>query len=177
MNKSVIVAICGLSAAMSVALMFFGGLLYVFSYTVPMLLGIIIITVKKTFKNGAAVAVFFSVSFLSLILVTDKECVLMYALFYGYYPIIKEYLERVRSKFLSVLLKLLLFNAALFLIELLCVYIFGIPFFENGKFSVVMLVSFTAAMNLLFFMYDILLKYWLIFYGRRIEKRIKNLFK
>ncbi len=177
MNKSVVAAMCGLSAALSVVLMFLGGLFYVFSYTVPMLLGLIIITVRKTFGNRAAFAVYFSVSVLSMILVSEKESVLMYFLFYGYYPIIKPYIEKIKPRAVSFLVKLLLFNLSVLVIELLCVYVFQIPFFDDGVFSAAMLIFFAAAMNLSFLMYEFLLKYSLILYEKRIEKRIKKLFK
>ena len=176
-KKSVRVAVCGLAAALSVTLMFFGGVVYVFAYAVPMLLGLISVMIKKSFDTGSAVFVYIAVSLLSLMLVPEKESVMMFVLFFGYYPIIRESFEKIKSKALRVILKLILFNASLTVIELICVFLFGIPFFEDGIFSAGLLIGFAVAMNAVFIMYDILLRMFLILYEKKIEKRIKKYIK
>ena len=176
-NKSVRAAMCGLAAALSITLMFLGGVLYVFAYTVPMLLGLISVMIKKTLGTGSAVFVYIATSILSLILVPEKECVMMFVLFFGYYPIVKSYFEKIKLKAVRFILKLLLFNASLAVIELICVYAFGIPFFEDGVFSAALLIGFAAAMNFVFVMYDFLLKIFLVLYEKKIEKRIKKFLK
>lgn len=176
-KKSVRVAVCGLAAALSVTLMFFGGVVYVFAYAVPMLLGLISVMIKKSFGTGSAVFVYIAVSLLSLMLVPEKESVMMFVLFFGYYPIIRESFEKVKAKALRLILKLILFNASLTVIELICVFVFGIPFFEDGVFSAGLLIGFAVAMNAVFIMYDILLRMFLILYEKKIEKRIKKYIK
>ena len=168
---------CGLAAALCVTLMFLGGILYIFAYTVPMLLGLVTVMIKKTFGTGSAVSVYIATSILSLILVPEKETVMMYVLFFGYYPIIRTYLDRIKSKIISLSLKLIIFNACVAVIELICVYVFGIPFFEDGDFSKAMLIVFALAMNVIFIMYEHLLKYFVLLYERKIEKRLKNILK
>lgn len=177
MKKSVKAAICGLCTALCVVLMFMGGTIYVFAYAVPMVLGILMVMIKKTLGNAAAVSVYISTSLLSMILVSEKESVLMYLLFFGYYPIIKHSIEKIKPKILSVLLKFVVFNASLILIEFICVYVFKIPFFENNKFSIIVIAAFAVSMNIMFIMYEFLLKYYLIIYEKKLEKRIKNIFK
>ena len=93
LKKSVMAAFCGMAAALSVALMFAGSLFYVFAYAIPMLLGVVVFMINKTFGKGYAIYVFIAVSVLSMLFVPDKETVLMYALFFGYYPIIKPYIR------------------------------------------------------------------------------------
>ena len=176
-KKSLRVAVCGLAAALSVTLMFFGGVVYVFAYAVPMLLGLISVMIKKTFGTPSAVFVYVAVSLLSLILVPEKESVMMFVLFFGYYPIIRESFEKIKSKVIRYVLKLILFNASLTVIELICVFIFGIPFFEDGVFSAGLLIGFAAVMNFVFVMYDFLLRMFLILYEKKIEKRIKKYIK
>ena len=176
-KKSVRVAVCGLAAALSVTLMFFGGVVYVFAYTVPMLLGLISVMIKKSFGAGWAVFVYVAVSLLSFMLVPDKESVMMFVLFFGYYPIIRESFEKIKVKVLRLILKFLLFNASLAVIELICIYVFLIPFFEDGVFSWGLLIGFAVVMNLVFVMYDFLLRSFLILYEKKIEKRIKKYLK
>ena len=87
MKKSIQAALCGLAAALCVTFMFLGGIFYIFAYTVPILLGLVTVMIKKTFGNASAVSVYIAVSILSLMLVPEKETVMMYVLFFGYYPL------------------------------------------------------------------------------------------
>lgn len=177
MKKSVKAAFCGMAAALSVALMFAGSLFYVFAYAIPMLLGMIVFMINKTFGRGYALYVYLAVSILSMLFVPDKEAVLMYALFFGYYPIIKPFVEKIKIKVLPFVLKLLLFNIAVFVIEILCVKVFGIPFFDDGVFSKSILIFFAVSMNLCFVMYEFLLRNFKIIYERKIEPRITKALK
>lgn len=164
-------------AALSVALMFAGSLFYIFAYAIPMLLGILVFMINKTFGKGYAFYVYLAVAVLSMLFVPDKETALMYALFFGYYPIIKPYIEKIKVKTFPSVLKLLLFNFSILVIELLCVKVFGIPFFDDGVFSKSMLVFFTVAMNFCFVMYEGFLKNYKIIYERKIEPRILKALK
>lgn len=177
MKPSIKVATCGICTALSVVLLFFGGTIFIFSYVVPIVLGVLMIMLKKTLKTSSAVSVYVATSILSFMIVPDKETVLLYVLFFGYYPIIKSSIEKIKPKFLLAFVKILLFNVSFVVIELLCVYVFGIPFFEEGHFSAFILISFVALMNLLFAMYEYILKYSLILYETKFEKRIIRILK
>ena len=83
MKTSVKAAVGGVSAALSVVLMFFGGIIYIFTYAVPMVLGVLMSVLKKTFTDSCALCVYAAVSVLSFIFVPEKEIVLMYVLFFG----------------------------------------------------------------------------------------------
>ncbi len=177
MKNSVKTAVCGLSTALSVVLMFVSGFFYSLTYVAPLVLGFLMVMVCKTFGAKSALCVYFASAFLSLILVSQKESAIIYTLFFGYYPIIKQYLDKVKPKIISAALKLTIFNACIALTEIICVYILGIPFFEDGVFSVSMIAAFAALMNIVFIFYEIALKYFNIVYERKIEKQIKKLFK
>ncbi|MCD7722434.1 MAG: hypothetical protein LUH82_00575 [Clostridiales bacterium] len=177
MKASLKAAACGLVTAASVVLMFLGGVLYIFSYAVPVVLGVLLYMFKKTFKTQCAAAVYVSTCVLSLLFVPEKECVLMYILFFGYYPLFKEKLDKIRPAFLKWLVKLAVFNISIFIIELLCVVIFNIEFFDGGVFSSSMLAIFAVCMNILFLTYEFLLKYYLILYEKKLEKKIKSIFR
>lgn len=177
MKKSVKAAFCGLASALCIALMFTGSLFYIFAYAVPMLLGLVTLMLNKTFGKGYAIYLYISTSVLSLLFVPEKETVMMYVLFFGYYPVIKPYMEKIKIRFIPFLLKLILFNISVFAIEIICVYVFAIPFFEDGVFSSAMLIFFAAAMNISFVMYEMLLQKFSVLYEMKIEKRIKNALK
>lgn len=94
MKTSIKAAVCGICTALSVVLMFLGGIFSVLLYVVPMILGILMIMLQRTFGKGFAVTVYAATSILSLIIAPEKEMVLMYALFFGYYPMVLPYLEK-----------------------------------------------------------------------------------
>lgn len=166
-----------MSTALSVLLMLLGGVLYVFTYTMPLLLGLLMLMLNKTFGKSCALITYASVSVLSMILSADKEGVLLYILFFGYYPIIKARLDMVKFKPLRAIAKLLLFNFALAGTELLSFYVFGIPFFEGSINSIWIVIAFGGAMNLIFIMFEFLLNKYFILYEKKLEPKIKNIFK
>ncbi len=177
MKNSEKAAVGGLCTALSVVLLFFTSVLYIFTYVVPMVLGVLMSTVKKTFSSACAWSVYIAVSVLSLFLVPEKESVLMYVLFFGYYPIIKSGIEKIRPAAFAFIVKLILFNITVAAAELAAYFIFGIPFFEDGSFSYVMLVLFAVLMNVVFVMYEFLLRNFMVLYEKKLEKRIKKIFR
>lgn len=169
-------AMCGLCSALSVLLLFLGGIMTIFAYICPMLTGIMMIVLVNTFGYSCAWITYFSTSVISFFVVPDKECMLMYVFFFGYYTILRQLLLKIKPAFLKSVAELLLFNAALAAVNLVLFYVFGIPFAsaEDGKW---VLVVFWIAMNLLFLLYERLLGILDTLYKRKIEKRIKHILK
>jgi hypothetical protein len=71
----------------------------------------------------------------------DKECGLTYIFFFGYYPIIKPYIDKLKVKIVRVVIKLLIFNAGIISSQALLIYAFGVPI-ENtlGKYTILILL-------------------------------------
>ncbi|MCM1285275.1 MAG: hypothetical protein NC213_06300 [Acetobacter sp.] len=176
MKNSLKIAFCGITTALSVLFMLIGGLISLFAYIMPMLAGVLMIMVTRTFKTSSAVMTYISTSLLSFILVADKECMLMYVLFFGFYPILKSFIEKLKNKSFRLIIKLLLFNVLMLVAQLILYFVFGIPFSENddGK---VLIILFAVMLNILFIVYDIMLNKILIIYEIKLEPRIKKLFK
>ncbi|MGI6169675.1 MAG: hypothetical protein ACOYI4_08260 [Christensenellales bacterium] len=70
-------------------------------------------------EMGLAVLGFVGASLLGLLIVPNKVQILPYVLFFGHYGLGKYLLERIRSKPLSIFLKLVYFNVCMLLIYLL----------------------------------------------------------
>ncbi len=175
-KKSTLVSVCGLTTALSVALLFLGGVSYILSYTVPMIVGIFNIILKQTFGKTSAWITFVSTSLISLMLVSDKECAMMYIFCFGYYPIIQEDINKIKYRGLRVFTKLFIFNLLVALAQLILVYVFCIPFLEDGDSKVFILI-FALMMNIIFFFYDIILVRVLFLYKHKFEKHIKRIFR
>jgi len=67
--------------------------------------------IESGLKRGALV--FIVSSALSMLIVPNRVAPLIYILFFGYYPLVKSLIERIRSKAVQWALKLLVFNASL----------------------------------------------------------------
>ena len=93
-NKTKNTAVSGLMTALSVVLMMLTTLIPVFMYVIPIVTGLLVLFIADVSNKKWGAGVYFSTAFLSILLITDKEAALTYALFFGYYPLLKETIEK-----------------------------------------------------------------------------------
>jgi len=169
-SKSSRVALGGIVAALCVTAMFLTGVVPALYIAAPMATGMLMLILVEEVSVSWAWLTYVSVSLLSLIVTFDKEAALMFVLFFGYYPILRMYLEKMHLKPVKAVLKQLLFNVFLILDYLLTVYVLGVPTFEDTlpHMYVILIVS----ANLLFLMYDRLLSQMHWFYERVFVRKI-----
>lgn len=94
--------------------------------------------------------------------------------FFGYYPILKGKLEKIRVHMVEYLLKFSVFNVAMVANYMVIIYLFGIqdileevgPF---GKYSVLLLL---ALGNVVFWIYDVALSRIITAYREVLRKKI-----
>ena len=168
MKKSTQVAIGGLASALCLLMMFLTGLIPFSTYCFPAFAGIVLIAVAEENGTRTAVMVYVATSFLALLIVPDREAVMLFIMLLGYYPILKPHIDRL-GKLVGAVAKLVLFNSVVVAFYYIMCYLFGVPdmlegWGDLGKFTVVaalLLVNFTL------FMYDFLLaealriyRYW-----------------
>lgn len=175
MKNSKVIAYSGVATALSVVMLFLGSIFWVLGYTMPLVASLVMIILLDSISQKSALLTFISTSIISFILLNDKECVLLYILFFGYYPLIRDKINDIKPKFLSYLLKFITFNAAMVLTQVLCVYVFGIPFDDMlGKWGIVL---FVLCLNLVFFVFDKLYTLLLRLYKIKLKKKIEKYIK
>ena len=154
MKKTRYTTISGMVSALSVVIMLLTNLMPSMMYVIPIITGAIVFAVNEIIGKKWALGVFFVTSFISFILLTDKEAALNYTLFFGYYPLLKPSYEKL-PKVLSWGVKVLTFNVALVTIGLIVTFIFKLPFLDEdmGKFTIPI---FAVLFNIVFVMYDIM---------------------
>lgn len=155
-RKSVQVALGGIATAICIVLMFLTGMVPFSYYALPALAGLVLIAVKEENGLSTAMIVFAAVSLLSLFVVPIKEAALLFVCFFGYYPILRDSLSRLRPRVLSWVVKFAIFNAAVVAAYWVIVHLFGITeiledFGDFGKYSVYVLLAFA---NVFFVVYD-----------------------
>lgn len=177
MKQSSKTAFGGLLTALSVVLMFLTGIIPFLTFALPALAGALLILIVMEIGSKWALCVYAAVSILSLLVVADKEAAMMYAAFFGYYPVIKSFLESKLPRWLEWVAKLLIFNTAMVLAYLVIIYVFGIPLDEMeefGKYAVPILLGMG---NVVFIIYDIALTRLIGAYLHRWRKTFRRLFK
>lgn len=175
MKNSKVIAYSGVATALSVVMLFLGSIFWVLGYTMPLVASLVMIILLDSISQKSALLTFVSTSIISFILLNDKECVLLYVLFFGYYPLIRDKINDIKPKFLSYLLKFVSFNAAMVLTQILCVYVFGIPFDDMlGKWGIVV---FVLCLNLVFIVFDKLYTLLLRLYRIKLKKKVEKYIK
>ncbi len=97
----------GIMAAVALVLMLLSSVIPVMSYGLPAIAGFLTTLVVIECGDKMAAVCYGAVSLLSLILVPDKESAILYLILFGWYPIVKQYIERLRKPVLEWVLKLL----------------------------------------------------------------------
>lgn len=161
--------------ALSVVLMMLTTLVPVFMYVIPIITGLLVLFTADFANKKWGVGVYFAAAFLSILLITDKEAALTYALFFGYYPLIKDVIEKL-PKALAWILKFILFNAVAVGIGVISFYLFGVSgeeYDEFGKYTIPILL---VMANVAFVLYDFCLtknRFLLTRFSQKLEKLIK----
>jgi len=173
-RKSTQVALGGMFSALCVSLMFMTGLIPFGTYAIPMLAGAMLIPVVVELGKKAAVMVYVSVGILSIFVAADKEAAMMFLVFFGYYPILKQPLECLPNRVLEYLMKFLVFNASVVGGFAFVFYVLGMQEIlegleDFGRYTAAILLAFG---NVVFYLYDVALTRYYTLYVWWFRPRI-----
>lgn len=154
MKTSLKVSIGGAVAALGLVLMFLTSLVPVGTYAFPTFAGILLVIIVIEIGYSFALSVFAATALLSFLLVSDKEAALLYAMFLGYYPILKALIERIRNNVLQYAVKFALFNACMIGAFYIAVFLLSIPEESFNLFGVYLPWVFLIIGNVFFLFYD-----------------------
>lgn len=107
------VAFCGLITALSLVFMLMTNLIPVGTYAFPCLAGVLLVAVVIEFGWKWAVAAFAAVAILSALFAGDKEAAVYFIAFFGFYPILKSGIERLKSKVVQYIIKYAVFTVCM----------------------------------------------------------------
>lgn len=171
------VAFGGIISAISIVLMFSTGLFSTLTYAIPAIAGALLIMIVIEISPKFAGAVYLAVSVLSLLVVADKEAAVMYTAFFGYYPILKGFIEKKYNGLLSWIIKYIIFNVAVVSAYFVVSKVLGISYDDIeflGRFALPLL---WLICNITFAFYDIALTRILSIYVYNWRKYVKRVFK
>ena len=92
------VALGGIVAALCIVIMFLTGVVPALYIVSPMAAGLLMVILAEEVSVGWAWLTYLAVSLLSLMVTFDKEAALMFILFFGYYPMLRLNLEKIKAK-------------------------------------------------------------------------------
>ena len=171
------IAFCGITAALALVILLMT-VIPITEISLAALAGIVGIPVVIEFGRKYGLAIFATVSVLSLILIPTLEGKALYIAFFGYYPVLKSALETHRlPRIAEWSVKLVVFNVAVVAVYLLMLYVFGLPAdtFTIGGVSLPWL--FLLLGNVVFFIYDWCLTGLISKYMTAWQPRVHRVFK
>lgn len=175
--RSFKVALGGIIASLSIVLMLLTGLIPVLTYAVPAICGALLMMLVIELGPKFALSVYAAVAILSMLMVADKEAAVMYAAFFGYYPVLKGFLEKHLKKILCWIMKYIVFNITMIVSYFIVSRVLGITFSDMDSFGEFAMPILLAAGNVVFALYDVALTRLVTAYLFRWQKHIKKLFK
>ena len=177
LKNSLKLTYCGVITAISVVIMFFTSLIPIGLYVLPAIAGYIITSVKKEINFKWAFLTYIAVSIVSLMLVAEKESVLMFIFFFGYYPILKFKIDEYKSKVIKIILKFLCFNISVIFVYFIAIQVLNISENEFEILGVYIPGIFLFLGNIIFFAYDYSLVGAGFYYDKKIHPYINKLSK
>ena len=164
MKKSVKVAFGGIVSAI-VCIIMAASLIPNVTFAAPAVAGLMLIAVFAEAGAVYAAGGFIASGILSFF-ISNKTSWLLFVLFFGFYPIVKPFIEKIKSPAVKWLAKFLLFNASAVAVYLVGILIMGVSI---AKWAV---ITAFALGNIAFVLYDIAVSRVAVFYYLRIHERL-----
>lgn len=150
------IALGGVISSLSVFMMFCSGILPMLDYTIPTFTGFLMVIMIVETNAAWAFMTYVAVSLLALLITPNLQVSLLFIMFMGYYPILKYYLDKMKARFAAIVIKFVVFNAAIISFYLLFQFVFmtedmleGMERF--GKYAALVLLLIA---NVFFVLYD-----------------------
>jgi len=177
MTKIKSLALSGVFAGLSLALMWTGSFIPSMDYALPAMAGMLTLLLVLELNSLWALGVYAAAAALSLLLLPTKGVPLLYAMFFGYYPALKSTLERRLPAWLAWICKLAAFNAAVVSAYVLATKVFNIDLDDFGEtFGRWAKIVMLAVGNFSFWMYDyMVLSVFAGLYRKRWRKKLHKL--
>lgn len=166
------IAIGGIIAALSVVIMLLDNLVGIGTYALPALAGLLLTVIVIEFGKPWAFAVYAAVAMLSFVMVANKETVLIFTGFVGYYPILKAIIERVKKKLLQWVIKLAVFNVVTVGMLLLAALVLNVSLDMITMPGVNLPALMLLVGNVVFVLYDYTITLMVSVYVNRIRSKL-----
>lgn len=177
MNHSGKVALGGIVTALCTVLMFLTGLIPIGTYALPAIAGVTLMVIVVELGSRWAWMVFLAVSVLTALMAADKEAVVLFIFFFGYYPILKYHIEHLHNRVLQMVIKLAVFNISMIAAFFIAIKLLSVPEDSFVIFGISLPWVFLLIGNFVFFMYDYSLTGLVSMYISRLHNTLKKVLR
>lgn len=163
--------VCAMLAALGVVLLYVGSLIEVVDISMAVLASLLGVVAVIEYGGSWPWLVYGVTAILSLVLLPNKTPAAFYALFFGFYPILKEKLEKI-PRGLSWVLKELIFNISFAVMAVVSVLLL----FGKGNTLLsqpILIVAVIILAETMFVLYDIAMTRLISFYIFKLRRRFK----
>lgn len=175
MKRNSKITLSAMMAALATAFMLLSYFPYL-TYAIPAIAGLFIMVLVIEIDLKWAFAGYITSAVL-VFMFGEPESKLMYIFLFGYYPIVKALVEKIRNPIVEWIIKLACFIISVLLVYYLFAGMFGISLEDIdvlGKYGIIILLIFGAAV---FVFYDIAVSRMAMMYLRVLHTKIKKIFK
>ena len=159
---------CAACVALGAVILLLGSFIEVLDLTAGAFAGMIAVLVVIELGGKWAWPTFAATALLGLLLLPAKLPVVFYILLGGWYPIVKEQIEKIKIKPIGWMIKIVLLNVAFALAMIVSKYVLMIP----GD-TLWMTVVLAIAMNVAFVLFDIALTRIISLYIFKLRARLR----
>ncbi|MBQ6818498.1 MAG: hypothetical protein IJN42_01730 [Clostridia bacterium] len=175
MKRSKQIALCGVLSSLAVVIMLLAYFPYM-TFALPAVAGILLCIVFLELNYKWAVGAYVCAAIITLLL-CEKEAAVLFVGVFGYYPIVKIFLEKIPVRPLVYFLKFLLFNVAIVVAYLVIIFVFHIPIEDMGAFGKYTLFILLGLGNVMFFVYDLALSRVIAMYLKLLHPRVRHILR
>ena len=176
MRRSGKVALCGVLCALAVMCMMLT-VIPAATFCLPGLAGLILLPLALEIDLKWGLAGYVATAVLSFLIAPDMEAKVLFIAFFGYYPVLKTWLDTVRPRALQWVVKFLIFNATIVGAYCLLLYVLGLPADTFELFDVNIPLVLLGIGNVIFVIFDLALTSIIALYWRRGHKLFARVFK
>ena len=146
------------------------------TYAIPAFAGLCIMVVLLELGAKWAISAYITSAVLTL-LFCEPEAMLMYVFLFGYYPILKAFIEKINKPLLEWPIKMIFFNVVVILVYSFIAQLFGVNISDTNDFGKYTVYIVLAVANVVFVIYDITVAKMATFYIYIIKPKLHKLLK
>lgn len=174
-----IVSLCGIMSGLAVALMFCLGMIPGFEYVSPMVAGVLVWVIRERLGVRYGLVSFAAVGLLTMLFTANYEASMMFIFLLGYYPIVRQYIMKLKHAALRWVTKIALYAVAAVSCYFVLINLFGMKQLledmgEFGQYGQWVLLGLGAVA---FVLYDLFLGLFFPFYEKVLKPKISKRMK
>ncbi len=177
MRESSKAALCGIISSLEIVIMLSTYLSPFLVYTAPAFSGLLLLLILNELGCKWAAGTYLTVSLISAFIIADKEAAVFYTMFFGFYPILCFVLnKKVLNKVIRTIIKFCSFNVSCLISFAICMFVLALDMSDIVGDGLFFTAVFAILMNILFFVYDMLITRLQQLYVKKLQKKFRKLF-